>query len=251
MTTWNIQTRQFLLPKSGHQLSECEDAVGVNTKDLRFAVADGATEAFDAQSWARRLATTWVQTKPAVLAAEEFLTWVTEQGQRLHHSWRDLRLSWYAEEKARTGSYAAFIGVQLKLEVEAPYWRAIALGDACLIQCRKATILKALPVSDYQCFNSTPLLVPSQPAMQEATFNRLVIDSGPIEHQDTLLLLSDAVAAWYLMLMEEDNRTCSYFDLLLKEQRDGLLAELFEGERVAGRIKDDDIAVIRIEVQQQ
>ena len=68
MSTWQIKTRQFLLPKSGYQLSECEDAIGINAETCRFAIADGATEAFDAQSWARRLAHSWVQVEAAAPA---------------------------------------------------------------------------------------------------------------------------------------------------------------------------------------
>jgi hypothetical protein len=251
MSTWQFQTRQFLLPKSGYQLSECEDAIGINTEACRFAIADGATEAFDAQSWAQRLAHSWVQIEGAALAPAEFCAWVAEQGQSLHDSWNGLRLSWYAEEKSRTGSFAAFVGVQLDLEIGAPSWTAIAMGDACLIHCRNEAILKALPISQYQNFNATPLLVSSNPAIQEAALQHIVIASGAIESGDVLLLLSDATAAWYLMLAEQDDRTRSRFDLLLEQVQDCELARLFESERLSGRIKDDDIAVIRIVVDRQ
>lgn len=216
----------------------------------RFAIADGATEAFDAQSWAKLLAHNWVQVETAVLTPEEFRAWIAIQGQSLHDSWSGLRLAWYAEEKARTGSFAAFVGVQLELEAT-PGWRAIALGDACLIHCRIEAIVSTMPVAHYQSFNATPLLVPSHASMQGAVLERAVFGHGTIEAGDVLLLLSDATAAWYLMLVEKDDRTRTHFDLLLKEMRDAELAQLFESERVAGRIKDDDIAVIRIEVEQR
>ena len=251
MSTWQFKTRQFLLPKSGYQLSECEDAIGINAETCRFAIADGATEAFDAQSWARRLAHSWVQIEAAAPAPAEFRAWAAVQGQSLQDSWSGLRLSWYAEEKSRTGSFAAFVGVQLDLEIGAPSWTAIAMGDACLIHCRNNAILKALPISHYQNFNATPLLVPSDPAIQEAALQQIVISSGAIAAGDVLLLLSDATAAWYLMLAEQDDRTRSRFDLLLEQAQDCELARLFESERLSGRIKDDDIAVIRIVVERQ
>ena len=47
---WELQTRQLLLPKLGHELSECEDAIAIDAERWRFAVADGATEAFDART---------------------------------------------------------------------------------------------------------------------------------------------------------------------------------------------------------
>lgn len=251
MSTRRFQTRQFLLPKSGHQLSECEDAIGINVQCRRFAVADGATEAFDAQSWAQRLAHNWVQAETQeALTPEDLRAWVGEQAQSLHDSWDGLRLPWYAEEKARMGSFAAFVGVHLNLD-GAPCWQAIALGDSCLIHCREEAVLSTLPVLNYQSFNSTPLLVPSHADIQEAALKQAVVGRGIIETGDVLLLLSDAAAAWYLMLAEKDDDTRALFDKLLKSVRETELAQLFESERLTGRIKDDDIAVISIELTGQ
>lgn len=247
MSILQFQTRQFLLPKSGHQLSECEDAIGINTEQFRFAVADGATEAFDAQTWAQSLAHHWVRLEQAALTTEDFRVWAREQGKRLHDSWNNLSLSWYAEEKAKMGSFAAFVGVRLNLEAAAPEWQAIALGDSCLIHLRNDAVLTSLPVSDYQSFNSAPLLVPSHKDMQESALKRAVAGRGAIEKGDAVLLLSDAAAAWYLKLAEQADQTLSLFAQLLRAERETKLARLFESERVAGRIKDDDIAVIRIE----
>src|SRR5213595_4216875 len=71
-----LQVQQFLLPKDGAEASECEDAIGVNMAAGRFAVADGATEAFDARSWAQLLAEGWVACEPATLTTEAFGAWV-------------------------------------------------------------------------------------------------------------------------------------------------------------------------------
>lgn len=249
MAAWQLQTRQFLLPKSGHQLSECEDAVGINALKNRFAVADGATEAFDARSWASLLAHGWVEMTEAALTPREFRAWIEEQGQSLHDSWSGLRLSWYAEEKARAGSFAAFVGLQLELEAGGrPRWKAVALGDSCLIHRRNKSLLDALPVNHYEGFHAAPLLVPSRASMQESVLQQLVVGEGTIEAGDVLLLLSDAAAAWYLMLWESDEKVLALFDNLIREDKEAELARLFESERVAGRIKDDDIAIVRVEV---
>ncbi len=249
MSTWQFHTRQFLLPKSGHQLSECEDAIGINPATRRFAVADGATEAFDSQTWARLLAHDWVKLEPTEQTREEFRAWVAKQGQSLHDLWDGLRLSWYAEEKARTGSFATFVGVQLELGEPSPNWKAIALGDSCLLHCRNEAILEALPVSHPESFNATPLLVPSQLTMQDGALEKLVVASGALSDGDVLLLLSDAVAAWYLMLVEKDDEERSSFDRLLKTGQADELQQLLEKDRLNGRLKDDDVAVIRIEVE--
>src|SRR5215216_2774536 len=110
--TWRIQTRHFILPKEGSAAEECEDAL-----------------AFDARRWATRLAAEWVGAVRAPLTAAEFGPWLKEQGEWLHASWEGRKLPWYAEEKRRAGSYAAFVGLRLEARGRRVDWRAVALGD--------------------------------------------------------------------------------------------------------------------------
>ena len=166
--SWDLQLRQLLLPKLGQEASECEDVIAIDTQTYRFAVADGATEAFAARHWAERLAQNWVRNE-STLTSEEFREWVATEGRELQDSWNGLTLSWYAEEKARTGSFAAFIGVELDLETDSPSWKAIALGDACLLHCRSGTLLKSLPLSRAENFNSAPVLVASNSCLHDAS----------------------------------------------------------------------------------
>jgi hypothetical protein len=235
------------MPKSGCELSECEDALGINLSRNRFAIADGATEAFAAQSWAQQLAARWVDSEAPLLSAEAFRSWALTQGQLLHETWSGVQLAWYAEEKARGGSFAAFAGVQLDLDRGEPSWQAIALGDTCLIHIRNEQILQALPLTKSDSFNATPWLVPSRAFLLDSACERLIFGSGAVEHGDFLLLLSDAVAAWIFMLSEK-GELVSHFSSFLRGQ-DQELTALFAGERDAGRLRDDDVAIISIEIQ--
>jgi hypothetical protein len=248
---FQLSTQQFLLQKSGQALAECEDAIGINPERLRYAVADGATEAFDAGSWARRLAHCWVESETPALTLEDFRDWVEAKGKSLHDSWAGLRLAWYAEEKARSGSYAAFVGVQFEPGEQELSWQAIALGDSCLVHCREKRVLGSLPLSDYRRFNAAPVLVPSLARLQRAALSQAVASHGEARDGDLFLLLSDAAAAWYLMLSEVCDPRRAEFEALLAGSKQGELADFFEQERRAHRIKDDDIAILRIEVARE
>ena len=241
---WELETRQLLLPKLDHAAAECEDFIAGNTETCRFAVTDGATEAFDARNWARRLAQNWVQAQSA-LTAEQFREWVATEGRELHDSWNGLSLSWYSEEKARTGSFAALVGVELDLNTDSPSWNAIALGDCCLLHCRDGTLLKSLPLSRSENFNCAPVLVASDASMHETSMKSLVIDSGNCHNQDVLLLLSDAIACWFLERFEKGDLDPQE---LLKTKEDEELKRFFDEERLAGRMRNDDLAVLRIEL---
>lgn len=243
---WQLRAVQFLLPKEGAEAAECEDAIGVNVAAGRFAVADGATEAFDARSWAQRLAEGWVTTDAPVLTAEAFNGWVAEQGSALHESWAGRALPWYAEEKARRGSFAAFVGVQFETGNGAPAWTALALGDSCLIQQRGPQIARALPVSDHRQFTSTPVLVPSRNQLHDAAFQQLQVEHGTFAPGDVLWLMSDATAEWFLRSAAERDVVLAQLNNFLAHNRAPETVELFQEQRRARRIKDDDVAIIRI-----
>ena len=244
---WELQTRQLLLPKLGHDTLECEDVIAIDTERRRFAVADGATEAFDARNWANRLAQRWVKNE-STLTAEEFRKWVALEGRELHDSWSGLNLSWYSEEKARNGSFAAFVGLELDLESGSPSWQAIAMGDACLLHCRRGTLLKSLPLSNSESFNAGPVLVASDCALHESIMQSVVIDSGICENGDVVLLMSDGIASWYLQRLETNDLDPGE---LIRSKNDEELSRFLDDERLAGRIRNDDIALIRIEITQR
>ena len=244
-TSWDLQLRQLLLPKLHHEASECEDAIAIDTQTCRFAVADGATESFDARNWAQRLAQHWVQRK-STLTVEEFREWVAAEGRELHDSWNGLTLSWYSEEKARYGSFATLVGLELDLNAEPPSWRSIALGDACLLHCRNKMLLKSLPLSGSEGFNSGPVLVASDSSLHESSMKSVVTDSGTCQDGDVLLLMSDAMALWCLQRFENRDLDVEQF---LSTKTDEELREFFDAERMAGRIRNDDLAIVRIEVK--
>ncbi|HKG45410.1 MAG TPA: hypothetical protein VKB02_01690 [Pyrinomonadaceae bacterium] len=244
--TWDLQLRQLLLPKLDHDASECEDAIAFDTLTARFAVTDGATEAFHAGQWARNLAEHWVRNE-STLTLEDFRKWVAAEGRELHDSWNGLSLSWYSEEKARTGSFAAFAGVELDLETDTPSWRAIALGDTCLLHCRGRSLLKSLPLSRSESFGSAPVLVASHSALHESTMQSVVVDSGSCESGDVLLLMSDAAASWCLQRFENGDFDADF----LTGKADEELQRFFDDERQAGRIRNDDLAIVRIEIKRR
>jgi hypothetical protein len=249
----HVRVSEFLMPKEDMSLEECEDAVGVSLSALRFAVADGATEAFDSRSWARSLAEGWaggdVNGKAsAPVGVEEFGRWVVSVGARLHESWEGRELPWYAEEKARGGSYAAFVGLCFESDGERLGWRAVALGDACLVWRRGGRILSAMPLSVGGRFNSSPPLVPSRASLLGAALERAVTGAGAALEGDTFLLLTDAAAQWFFAQHEAGRPALAEFDSLLARRDNDALAELLRGERRAGRMADDDVAILLIAV---
>jgi hypothetical protein len=246
-----VEARAFLLPKGGATAEECEDAVAFDPAALRFAAADGATEAFDAGSWARRLASAWVAAEDPPLSSAGLRPWLAAEGARLRETWDGRSLPWYAEEKARAGSFAAFVGFCFEERGGGLAWRAVALGDTCLFQLRGGELRAALPLARPEDFNSAPALVPSRDSLMDAALARAVTASGRAEAGDVFLLLTDAAAMWFLSARGRDPALAAEFDKLLAAGDDEPLARMILRERVASAMKDDDVAALRVAVTRQ
>ncbi len=244
----SLFVRNFLLPKRGHKAEECEDAIAMNSRRTRFAVADGATEAFDSGNWARRLVSSWTENN-GLLQADEFLAWLKNQGEEHCEAWTNVELSWYASEKERAGSFAAFVGVELHQTPESHCWNAIAIGDSCLIHTHGNDIIHTFPLTKSEDFGPAPVLAPSRAPLLTLTAKEVRAISGRLGVGDQLLVLSDATAAWFLRLHEErDDESRTTFINLLKSESDSALVEFLEQERSGGRLKNDDVAIIRIAI---
>jgi hypothetical protein len=75
----------------------------------------------------------------------------------------------------------------------------------------------------------------------------VVVDSGNCENGDVLLLASDAMAAWCLQRFENGD-----FDPNFLSGNDHIgLPRFFDDERQAGRIRNDDLAIVRIEIKRR
>ena len=241
-----LAVSEYLSPKAGMERAECEDALAFNRTKRCFAIADGATEAFASRFWARLLVRGWMRADPPPMSRDTFLDLTMHLGVRAQKRWQNRSLSWYAEEKARVGSYAAFAGVGLADADDAVEWQGITVGDCCIVQVSGGVITTAVPYSDPGAFGYRPYLLPSLPEAQEATARNVLECGGYLSHGDVLYLLSDAAACWFLGLYGRSSSERIAFDDVAKIGDRRQLDVFFSQERAAGRLKNDDVAMIRI-----
>lgn len=242
-----LAVNSFVTPKAGCSAKECEDSVGVDRRGMRFCVADGATESFDSRNWARQLTKSWVRSSRPVISREDFAEWLPAAGDRLQSRWENRQLPWYAEEKSRSGAFAAFAGLMFERWEGKLRWAAAVLGDSCIFRRGASGKLEdAIPFSCGADFNSHPTLIPSKRAMQPRALQEMQFRSGTVEPGDVFLVLTDAIAAWYLEMLESHpERAASFESLAGRACQDGLESLLAE-ERKRATLRNDDIAVIRI-----
>ena len=244
---WNLSVAHFLLPKAGLLPSECEDAIALSHRQGRFCVADGATEAYDSRRWAKLLTRYWAASDH-LLTNEEFEPWLSRLGSHLERRWSRKTLPWYAEEKARGGAFAAFVGLAFIPSENHLVWQAVALGDSCLIQIRDGSIVTALPISEPEAFGYHPALLPSNQQRLQGIGDQVTVASGDATPRDTFVLLTDAIAAWYLRTAAENPLRVDELSRLLDASDTRGFERFVERERADKSLRNDDIAVLKITI---
>lgn len=241
----SLRLSTFLLSKEGEPQRTCEDAIAMNRDALRFGIADGATEAFDSKRWARYLTKAWVSPSTARLDVSMLPERLRLLGDRQSERWAGQQLPWYLEEKSRDGAFAAFLGLDLR---QAPTWTAIAIGDCCLFIERKKSLFESFPLSSPEQFGTRPTLVPSMTLRYPTYSDAFQKHSGCLRRGDRLLLMSDAIACWYLKCWLEGHTVKSKFAAAVTNHDTKILKEIIARERSSKELRNDDVAIICLEI---
>ena len=230
----SIRCRAFSVPKNGNSRAEYEDACAFELKAGRFAVADGASESVFAGEWANLLCQSFVADS---LDPGKIVEW----RQAMQKRWLALvfqqDLPWYLEEKVKEGAYATFLGLTLVGE----NWQALAIGDSCLFHVRGAKLLTAFPLDRAEEFGTRPGLIGSRqksdPVTRQAT--------GTLQPGDSLLLMTDALAEWFLRTGDEGGTPWSKL-LRLSE---GDFTAWIDALRETVAIKNDDVTMLVVDMK--
>jgi hypothetical protein len=225
----------YRVAKDGNSSAENEDAFAADAAAGRFAVSDGASESAFAPEWADLLATSFV-TRPGCWSG-----WLPDARSRWLDGLRDVELPWYLEEKFGQGAFATLLGVTVcPADGEARAWSAEAVGDTCLFQVRRDRLVRAFPVQRSSEFNGSPTLLGSRPCDDRT---RRFRTRGHWRPGDRLLLMTDALACWFLSEVENGNRPWQPLELLADEEA---FAGWLAGLRRRGAVRNDDVTALQI-----
>ena len=223
-----LHWRSFLVPKDGHAVDECEDAVAGDPDTGRFAVADGASESFAAGEWARLLVEAFVGDGPS-------RDWLAGPRDRWQQAVAGEAVSWYAEEKRTAGGHSTFLGLTTKATAEGYEWEAVAVGDACLFHIVSGSCLTSFPFDRAADFTSVPTLISSKSGTPAWKTTRGILRPG-----EALLLATDALSQSLLTSADEGAFAGSDF-LTMAEDDD--FALWVAAARATGKLRNDDVAL--------
>ena len=221
-------------PREGSTAAVAEDAFAVRRDDsgeFWAAVADGASDGIFAERWAALLTEQWVSAGEIALPPLE----------PLRKQWREraLRepLPWHIAARAAQGAGAAFLGVAISQDGT---WKALAAGDSVLIQLRGESVIAAFPIERFEDFPDFPLLLHTDPARSATTPQTA---SGKWEIGDELLLMTDALAAWFLREAAQSKNPQIWFVSIASV---GTFGERLRQLKTSGRLRDDDATLVHL-----
>jgi len=235
----------FMAQKMGSTSDECEDAWEApehptGTRDFRCAIADGASESSFAKIWARLLVQAYAGGNLCAGSPGAGLTpvraqWASQVG--------GSRLPWYAEEKAHRGAYAALLGLHLTDVAEGigGTWTGCAVGDCCLFLVRRNELHTCFPMDSSAEFSRRPTLISTH---IDDTSVVPTVRSGIWHDDDMFLLMTDALAKWFLSCTERGDKPWR----MLQDVEGDLFAMFISALRDDGTLQNDDVTLVRVVV---
>jgi hypothetical protein len=224
------------LPKLGNSTAEFEDAFACDDVTGRFALADGASESMFAGEWAQALCDEFIA---GTLLGDDTGRWLRRAKRRWRKAVGVQPDEWHIQEKLREGAFATFLGIQIEASAECR-WRAVAIGDSCLFLLRGDTLRKAFPIEHASDFNSRPDLIGTR---QHAQVHASAI-RGTLAAGDRLLLMTDALAQWFLT---EHEAGASPAREMIALTEDGFAAWV-DAKRKDRLLRNDDVTLLAIEI---
>jgi hypothetical protein len=254
-----VYAQAFWMQKAGNAEPEYEDAFWPSkllnrqeSRSLRFAIADGATETSFSKIWAKQLVQAFCSGDSSPSPWADLLARLPALQRRWLLGVSRRPLPWYVEAKIAAGAFAALLGLQLSVDEVAGNkggaWDAIAVGDCCLAHIRGETVVNFFPILNSQSFNSRPMLLSSNPAYNGSAAEHLLAIRGRWLSEDAFYLMTDALAAWFLSQVEAGRKPWVILrDLDTNDQlRDfcTLVCDL----RADKLLRNDDVTLLRLDV---
>ena len=240
-------------PKSGNSESEYEDACcyaeGFGPSCARAAVADGASTAFESQSWVNLLVRRFVDDAGPRFDAASFGTWlgaVQTEWTRAEAASPAVEsiYSLYEDDRFQEGTYGTFLGMELGgLDGvgATSWWQALSIGDTVLFHIRDGILVGQSPKMALGDFARGPALVHSNADRLQTDCAAIVLESGgPLAAGDVVLVATDAFAAWMIRRHESGAPVWDHVAGVDPVSFPGLVAKL----RANREMVNDDVTVL-------
>jgi hypothetical protein len=186
--------------KSEHNAETCEDAVGENTAQGLFAVADGAGTTLFADAWAEFLVQHFLRVPLLSNDPFEVEWWVRIAQEQFKLAFpTPVALSWNAQQKVlHQGSYSTLATLRISAnEPTGAQAELLVFGDSCIFLHRPGSEqILSFPLQQAEEFERAPICVPSRAGLFNRYFHQSKIARLAMLPADVVVFATDAVAKW-------------------------------------------------------
>jgi len=227
--------------KHSESPEENEDACRLAPDRGRVVLSDGASESFDARSWARLLVDRVIEEELTLDVVAE----CAEAYARLHDP---ASMSWSRAAAYERGSFATLLVAQDY--PESRMVRVAASGDSLALWVDGGEVLASFPYDRSELFQEKPVLLATRTNLNSSQSPAWATCEWPYDEQGYrfLLCMTDALGAW--LLAHQERGDTSALERLLSIREPGELRELVDQERIAGRMRRDDTTLVIASVTQ-
>lgn len=256
-----VRVKPYWLPKAGNTQGEYEDAFYPKLrerrgKQLHFAVADGASESMLSGKWAEILVKKFCKLRAVRADFLDFLEITYKAWGSLQTNYLDERqksdqpIEWYEEMGFRAGAFSTFLGFTLIDFEKKSYggWKAVAVGDSCLLQVRGESLIERFPIQHSFDFNNRPWLISSNPTKNNKVPELLKTTMGDWKLGDKFFLMTDSLACWFLQKNEAGQNPQSIISDLDAFDRNQSFEDWICELRTRKQIHNDDVTLIHIDI---
>ena len=246
------------LPKAGNQQTDYEDAyapsssTGPLVQDGRVvsaAIADGVSDGVFSGRWAQLVAQAYVDDPRQFWRKSKLNLLVRALSPEWRHTIDPDVLPWYVQDKLSRGAATTLAGVTV-YEKPDHRCRLFAVGDSCIFQIRAHQLIDSIPYADHSDFDNHPAAIPTREEAAHTCWLRSVRHTRSWQHGDCFILMTDALAAWFLRNWREPGIIETIMSLTHNE------FEQFVNKHRALRVeqpwqmRNDDVTMLRCTVEE-
>lgn len=251
-----IKPYAFTYHKSEATVETNEDSYKIDSTTNTFSLSDGATSSPEAGAWSRMIVE---ENSSCGSDKKEVIKNFPKIKEKWDKYWEQRKNDilnkshgWWTEtilEKPNGATYCSLtFDTDYKNQKEVS-WRALAIGDSCVLHFREGKLLKSFPIDDPLCFTDRPNLLKTTNTQEELESEVKGINeiSGIAQKGDTFVLATDALAEWILKYVPNSQELKQ--KILLSTSYNLDFEKFILEERKYNRLKDDDSTLIIVGVR--
>jgi Protein phosphatase 2C len=236
--------------KSEHDEESCEDAIGENTAQGLFVVADGAGTTLFSDAWAGFIVQHFLRVPLMSNDPFEVEWWIRQAQEQFKNEFAGVaNMPWNAQQKAQSqGSYTTLATLRVTVG-DATHAQAdlLIFGDSCVFVSRpESESILSFPLTQVDEFDQAPVCIPSKPGVFNRYFHQCHVTSLDLAPCDAVVIATDAVSKWIISAGDGHYRDQRMAFQEVTQQTSASWANFIQECRAKEEMIDDDTTALII-----